>query len=75
MGGSPKNENNFAIMRAEAPGGVPGVFTELGTAMANATSYVDTTTSAGTEYAYKVVARNAAPESESAVVFVPPIAP
>jgi len=70
--GSPKNENSFIIMRAEAPGGVPGTYTEIGRALANATSYVDGTTVAGTEYAYKVVAQNAAGDSESNVVFVPP---
>ncbi len=73
--GDSKNETAFLIERAVVTAGVPGTFEQIGAALANVTSYTDTTTVAGTDYAYRVVAKNAAGEVVSAVVFVPPLAP
>ena len=71
-------EVGFKIQRADAsgPGGSPGTFTDIGTALANHTSYT-VPASGGTAY-YRVVAWNAAGETASNAVqlaFVAPDAP
>ncbi len=70
-----EERDRLLIERAVVTAGVPGTFEQIGTALANVTSYTDSTTVAGTDYAYRVVAKNAAGEVVSAVVFVPPLAP
>ncbi len=74
--GDPAAEIGYRIERAD--GG--GEFAEIGTALANATSFTDGTTVAGANYQYRVVAYNAAGDSVSAAVQVgvvepPPAAP
>ena len=71
--GNSKNEIRFRIERAVVTGGVPGTFDQIGTVLANVTSYADATTVVGTDYAYRVVAVNAAGETISDPVFVPPL--
>jgi FtsP/CotA-like multicopper oxidase with cupredoxin domain len=58
--GDPKAEIGYRIERATGAGG----FVELGTALANATSYIDTTTDEGQTYRYRVVAYNVSGDSE-----------
>ena len=71
--GDPKNEISFRVERAVVVGGVPGTFEQVGAVLANVTTFTDSTTSAGTDYAYRVVAVNAAGERISDPVFVPPL--
>ena len=74
--GNPANEVGFRIMRATGTGG--GALTQIGTAPANTTSFVDTAaTGATTTYRYQVVAWNAAGSRASATLTVgpPPAAP
>ena len=62
-------EYQFRVERApeSAPGsGVPGLFAALGTTLANANSFVDTTALAGTVYFYRVASVGAKGESISA---------
>jgi len=63
--GDPANEQGFRIERAIVTGGVPGAYSILGTALANQTTYTDSTAAAGTDYSYVVVAFNAAGETPS----------
>jgi FtsP/CotA-like multicopper oxidase with cupredoxin domain len=65
--GDSANEIGYRIERATYSGGVPGAFSVIGTALANATSYADATTVAGQTYDYRVVAYNAAGDSPSNV--------
>ena len=58
--GDPTNEVGYQIQRAVATGGVPGAYSVVGTALANATTFTDTTAAAGTTYSYIVFAYNAA---------------
>lgn len=60
--GNPANEIGFKVMRAQYTGGVLGAYTQIGSALANQTSFTDTTASAGVAYDYKVVAYNASGE-------------
>ena len=62
--GNPANEIGFRIERAP----VNGVYATIGTALANVTSYVDTSTVIGQTYAYRVIAFNAAGEVASGVL-------
>ncbi|MCP8968583.1 fibronectin type III domain-containing protein [Ectobacillus ponti] len=64
--GNPANEIGYKIQRApiDAAGKI-GVYTQIGTALANATSYTDTTANANTSYSYQVIAFNAAGETAS----------
>lgn len=72
--GDPANEIGFRIERATVDaGGVESVYTVLGTALANATSYEDTTTASDTAYRYRIFATNAAGEVESNAVTVSPL--
>ena len=68
--GDPSNEIGFRIMRAT--GG--GAFEAIGTALANATSYVDNTVAPDTTYSYLVVAFNFAGDSplSNAVIITTP---
>jgi len=75
--GNPANEVGFRTERAIGTG---GAFSVLGTALANTTSYSDTTVVGGTLYRYRVVAFNAAGDSPSNILSiragaVPPAAP
>ena len=62
--GSPKGEIGYRIERATVGGSV-GPYSVLSTALANVTSYVDTTASNGVTYSYKVTAYNQAGDSTS----------
>ncbi len=65
--GNPRNEIGFLIERAT---GTTGAYTQIGTALANATSYNDTTAISGTTYRYRVGAWNVAGTTRSTVVSV-----
>ena len=62
--GDPANEIGFRVERAI----IAGAFTPIATTLANATNFTDTTTVAGTQYQYRVVAFNTAGDSPSNVV-------
>ena len=62
--GDPQNEIGFRIQRRN---GTTGNWTTLATALANSTTYADTTAGTSTRY-YRVVAFNAAGDSPSAAV-------
>lgn len=67
------NETNFTVQRANASGGVvTGGWNNVTTSVpANATTYNDTTPQRGRQYAYRVLARNAAGSSApSNVIFI-----
>ncbi len=68
--GNPANEIGFRVERAVVTGSVPGAYSIIGSALANQTSYVDSTTLVGVVYDYRVVAYNAAGDSVSNVVMV-----
>ena len=72
--GDPAAEVGYRIERAAGE----GAFAPIGAALANVTSFSDTSTAAGTVYRYRVIAYNAAGESPSTAVTVgllPPAAP
>ncbi len=58
--GDPAGEVGYRIERAEVIGGVEGLSSVIATALANATSFADTTTTGGSTYRYRAVAFNAA---------------
>jgi len=60
--GNPANEIGFKIMRANSGS---NQFTQIGSALANQTSYLDTTATSGQTYKYQVIAYNASGESVS----------
>jgi FtsP/CotA-like multicopper oxidase with cupredoxin domain len=66
--GSPKGEIGYRIERAAVTGGVAGTYSKIGTALANKTTYTDTTAVPGTIYSYRVIAFNAAGDSVSNTV-------
>ena len=68
--GSPQNEVGYDIERAEVVGSNTGPFVEIGTALANVTTFTDATAGPTTAYKYRVNAWNAAGDSWSNVVFV-----
>jgi FtsP/CotA-like multicopper oxidase with cupredoxin domain len=73
---NPKNEVGFRIERAEVTGGVVGAYTQIGTALANTTSYTDLPPDPTIRtYSYRVTAYNAAGASTSAPLTVPPGGP
>lgn len=74
--GNAKSEYAFQVMRANVDrnGAITSPFSQIATALANATSYVDNTTVNGFGYAYKVVAVNAAGDTPSNVVKIAPAA-
>ena len=75
---NPKNEVGYRIERADADGaGNPtSAYAEIGTALANTTTYTDTPPNAATQaYSYRVIAYNQAGGSTSAPLTVPPGGP
>ena len=58
--GNQANEIGFRIQRATVVNGVPGAFAQIGSALANATTFADTGVSSGTTYQYQVVIYNVA---------------
>jgi FtsP/CotA-like multicopper oxidase with cupredoxin domain/putative cell wall-binding protein len=73
MLGNPANEIGFRVERATVTSaGVESTYTAVGAALANITTYEDTTTVAGTGYRYRVIAYNAAGEAVSNAVTVVP---
>lgn len=77
--GNPKNEIGYRVERADVVGGVPGAYSVIGAALANETTYSDTTIAGGAEYSYRVTAFNATGDSASNEVQVSyvgvPVAP
>ena len=73
--GNPANEIGFRIQRATVgANGKPGAYSQIGSALANQTSYADATAAPGTMYSYIVVAYNAAGDAASNPVTVAPAA-
>jgi len=69
--GNAKNEIGFEIQRATvAQNGTAGAYTLIGKALANVTTYTDSSAVAGTTYSYKVVAYNAAGKTASNTITV-----
>jgi FtsP/CotA-like multicopper oxidase with cupredoxin domain/fibronectin type 3 domain-containing protein len=68
--GSPANEIGFRIERALVVDSVVGSYTLVARALANQTTYTDTSTTAGSTYSYRVIAYNAAGETASAPVVI-----
>ncbi len=56
--GNPKNEIGYRITRAPITNGVVGTYAEVGTALANVTTWTDLTAASG-QFAYQVTAYNA----------------
>jgi len=72
--GNPANEIGFVIQRATiGTNNQPGAYAQIGTALANRTTFTDTTVVAATSYSYIVTAYNAAGNSASAAVLVGPV--
>jgi FtsP/CotA-like multicopper oxidase with cupredoxin domain len=72
--GDPANEIGFRIERADVVDGTPGAYSVVGKALANQTSFLDTTGNPSATASYRVIAYNAAGESPSAPLMVgPPI--
>ena len=66
-------EIGFRIERASlSNAGVLGAYSPIGTALANTTTYTDTTAVVGQRYMYKVIAFNAAGDSPATPVLVGP---
>ena len=63
--GNAKNEIGYKIERAPLTSGAVGTYAQIGTALANVTSYTDKTAGTG-QYAYRVTAYNAAGNTVSA---------
>ena len=64
--GNKTNEIGFRINRAVVTNGVAGTYAPIATALANATTFTDTTGTIGTTYSYTVEAFNAAGATASA---------
>lgn len=65
---------SYDVKRADAPGGVVGVYVSIANPEPTTTTYTDTTVVAGQEYSYEVCSVNAAGESApcpSVLVTVP----
>ncbi|AGK52394.1 fibronectin type III domain-containing protein [Bacillus sp. 1NLA3E] len=75
--GNPSNEIGYKIQRAPVTNGKLGTYADIGTALANMTSFTDSTVDTNTDYSYQVVAFNAIGETISNVVSTPgvPLAP
>ena len=77
--GNAANEIGFRIERAAVTNAVTGAFSPVGYALANATAYSDTTIiGGGNNYAYQVIAYNAAgnsPPSNPAMIATPTTGP
>jgi hypothetical protein len=72
MWGDPASEIGYRIERTTVVGGVEGTFAVIGSALANATTFTDPATIAGTTYRYRVYAYNAAGEVSSNPVDIGP---
>jgi FtsP/CotA-like multicopper oxidase with cupredoxin domain len=69
--GDPSAEVGYRIERAVyGPDGLPGAYSAIGKALANATSFTDATANPGAAYDYRVIAFNAAGDSPSNQVMV-----
>jgi FtsP/CotA-like multicopper oxidase with cupredoxin domain len=66
--GSPKGEIGYRINRATVVAGLVGAYSQVGTALANQTTFVDSTATLGATYSYVVTAFNAAGDSPSLAV-------
>ena len=67
--GNPANEVGYRIERAQIqPNGQPDTYINLGSALANATDFIDGTFDPAFAYRYRVIAFNAAGDSTSNVV-------
>lgn len=73
--GNPANEIGFRIERAVYVDGTPGPYMQVGSALANATSYTDAAVDPTMTYDYRVVAFNAAGDSPSDAITLGPPAP
>lgn len=72
--GNPANEVGFRIQRAPVRNnGNAGTYAQIGTALANGTTFSDAAAGATTRYFYRVVAWNAAGTSVSMPVLVGPV--
>jgi FtsP/CotA-like multicopper oxidase with cupredoxin domain len=69
--GNPSNEVGFNVRRAVVTNGVAGTYTQIGTTLANQTSFIDTTTDPNNSYSYQIGAFNATGETISNAVVVP----
>ncbi len=69
-GNSGTAEVGYRIERAEVTGGVAGPYTQIATALANATTYTDNPPDPSITYDYRVTAFNAAGDSPSNVITV-----
>lgn len=72
--GNAKNEIGYRIERAPLDGADIGAYSQIGTALANVTSYTDTSAGAG-QYAYRVTAWNAAGASVSTPIYTAALPP
>ncbi len=70
--GDPSNEQGFRVERALVTGGVPGDFAEVGSTIANHTSFTDDTIEAGETYQYRVISFNVAGDTASNTAEVGP---
>ncbi|GAA1026393.1 hypothetical protein GCM10009557_03930 [Virgisporangium ochraceum] len=71
--GDPAAEVGYRIERADvAAGGTAGTYAQIGTALANATTFTDTGAGPTTQYSYRVTAYNAAGASASQPVLAGP---
>ena len=72
--GNPANEIGYRIERADIDAnGNPGIYLPIGLALANATSFTDTTMNLASAYSYQVIAYNAAGETKSNALLTPPL--
>ncbi len=72
--GNPASEIGYRIERASVDAsGNPGVFTTVGAALANQTSFSDTAIGQGNTYQYRVIAYNSAGETTSSASQVGPV--
>jgi FtsP/CotA-like multicopper oxidase with cupredoxin domain len=71
--GSPANEVGYRIERAPVDAaGTAGAYAQIGTALANATTFTDPDAGATTQYSYRVTAYNAAGGSTSTEILAGP---
>lgn len=66
--GNQTNEIGYKIQRAPITNGKVGTYSTIGTALANATTYTDSTANPNTDYSYQIVAYNVKGETISNAV-------
>lgn len=66
--GDPSNEIGYRIQRATIKSGKIGNYSDIGTALANMTTYTDTTADVNTDYSYRIIAYNVKGETLSNAV-------